>query len=72
MPINNDLKPVTLPMDLKFGQEPVTNYINNLESLKIELVDGPTREQAQKIADSNSNTRKSIVELILQLSPVNC
>ena len=50
MPINNDLKPVTLPMDLKFGQEPVTNYINNLESLKIELVDGPTREQAQKIA----------------------
>ena len=50
MPINNDLKPVSLPMDLKFGQEPVTNYINNLESLKIELIDGPTREQAQKIA----------------------
>ena len=50
MPINNNLDPVALPMDLKFGQEPVTNYINNLESLKIELVDGPTREQAQKIA----------------------
>lgn len=50
MPINNNLKPVSLPMDLKFGQEPITNYINNLESLKIELVDGPTREQAQKIA----------------------
>ena len=26
MPINNDLKPVTLPMDLKFGQEPVTKH----------------------------------------------
>ena len=50
MPINNNLDPVTLPMDLKFGQDAVTNYINNLESLNIELIDGPTREQAQKIA----------------------
>ena len=50
MPINNDLDPVQLPMDLKFDQVPVTNLINNLESLTIELVDGPTREQAQKIA----------------------
>ena len=50
MPINNNLAPVTLPMDLKFGQEPVTNYINNLESLNIEVIDAPTREQAQKIA----------------------
>jgi len=50
MPINNDLKQVTLPMELKFDQVPVTHYINNLESLNIELIDGPTREQAQKIA----------------------
>ena len=50
MPINNKLKTVQLPMDLKFGQEPVTNYINNLESLNIEVVDAPTQEQAQKIA----------------------
>ena len=50
MPINNNLKQVKLPMDLKFNQVPVTNYINNLESLNIELIDGPTREQAQKIA----------------------
>ena len=50
MPINNTLKPVTLPMDLKFGQAPVTNYINNLESLNVEVIDAPTREQAQKIA----------------------
>ncbi|MBT4935160.1 MAG: hypothetical protein HOK52_14580 [Candidatus Marinimicrobia bacterium] len=53
-------------MDLKFGQDPVTNYINNLESLNIEVVDAPTQEQAQKIAwnmtkatwaDSPSETR---------------
>ena len=50
MPINNDLKQVTLPMELKFDQVPVTNYINNLESLNIELIDAPTQEQAQKIA----------------------
>ena len=50
MPINNNLEPVLLPMDLKFGQEHVTNYINNLESLNIEVIDAPTQEQAQKIA----------------------
>jgi hypothetical protein len=50
MPINNDLTPINLPMDLKFNQEVRTKFINNLESLKIDLVDGPTREQAQKIA----------------------
>tara|TARA_S200000501_G_scaffold91487_1_gene84830 strand:- start:5216 stop:6136 length:921 start_codon:yes stop_codon:yes gene_type:complete len=37
-------------MDLKFGQEPITHYINNLESLSIEVIDAPTQEQAQKIA----------------------
>ena len=66
MPINNNLEPVLLPMDLKFGQDQVTNYINNLESLNIEVVDAPTQEQAQKIAwnmtkatwaDSPSETR---------------
>ena len=48
MPINNNLDPVNLPMDLKFGQEIKTRFINNLESLNIELIDGPTREQAQR------------------------
>jgi len=50
LPINNNLKQVTLPMELKFDQVPVTSFINNLKSLNIELIDGPTREQAQKIA----------------------
>ena len=50
MPINNNLKQVKLPMELKFDQVPVTNYINNLESLNIEVIDAPTQKQAQKIA----------------------
>ena len=50
MPINNDLQPISLPMDLKFNQDPVTQFVNNLESLNIELVDGPTQQQAQEIA----------------------
>lgn len=50
MPINNKLQPVSLPMDLKFNQDAVTDFINNLESLKIELIDGATQRQAQEIA----------------------
>tara|TARA_B100001287_G_C22658810_1_gene519215 strand:+ start:839 stop:1840 length:1002 start_codon:yes stop_codon:yes gene_type:complete len=50
LPINNNLTPVKLPMDLKFGQDPVTHFVNNLESLNIEVIDAPTREQAQNIA----------------------
>ena len=50
MPVNNDLTPITLPMDLKFGKEPVTNFQNNLDALKVELVDAPTSEQARSVA----------------------
>ena len=50
MPINNDLDKIQLPMLLKFNEVPVTNYINNLESLKIEVIDAPTQKQAQEIA----------------------
>lgn len=50
MPVNNDLTPITLPMDLKFGKEPVTNFQNNLDALKVELVDAPTSEQARNVA----------------------
>ena len=39
MPQNNNLKPVSLPMELKFGQEPRTEFFNNLSHLKVELVD---------------------------------
>ena len=50
MPQNNDLNPVTLPMELKFNQEPRTEFYNNLKHLKVELVDHPTRSQALNVA----------------------
>ena len=50
MPINNDLKPIELPMVLKFGQKPKTQFHNNLDALKVELVDHPTRQQAWNVA----------------------
>ena len=50
MPLNNDLEPIQLPMDLKFGQASHTNFYNNLDALKVELVDGPTRQQALDVA----------------------
>jgi len=50
MPVKTDLQPVELPMVLKFGQKPKTNFLNNLDALKIELVDAPTRQQAWNVA----------------------
>jgi len=50
MPINRDLQPVELPMLLKFGQKPKTQFHNNLDALKVELVDSPTRQQAWNVA----------------------
>ena len=50
MPINNDLEPIELPMDLKFGDRPNTRSRNNLEALQVELVDAPTTEQARNVA----------------------
>ena len=50
MPQNFDLDPIVLPMDLKFDQDPTTEFYNNLKALKVELVDYPTRTQALKVA----------------------
>jgi len=50
MPQNKNLTPVKLPMELKFGQEPKTEFYNNLKHLKVELVDAPTRSQALNVA----------------------
>ena len=50
MPINNDLQPIELPMELKFGQPTSTTFENNLKALKVELVDGPTTDQARNVA----------------------
>jgi thymidylate synthase (FAD) len=37
-------------MVLKFGQKPKTEFHNNLDALKVELVDHPTRRQAWNVA----------------------
>ena len=50
MPQNLNLKPITLPMQLKFGEEPQTIFHNNLKALKVELVDYPSRADALKVA----------------------
>ena len=50
MPQNPNLEPITLPMDLKFNQEPKTEFYNNLKALKVELVDHPARDQALNVA----------------------
>ena len=50
MPQNKNLKPIELPMVLKFGQEPKTEFYNNLKHLKVELVDSPSRSQALNVA----------------------
>jgi thymidylate synthase ThyX len=50
MPVNKNLVPVNLPMELKFGQAPRTTFANNLHALNVELVDHPTRSQALNVA----------------------
>ena len=50
MPQNKNLKPVSLPMELKFGKKPSTLFYNNLAHLKVELIDHPTRAQALNVA----------------------
>ena len=50
MPQNRDLEPITLPMDLKFDQQPSTTFYNNLAALKVELVDAPSLTQARNVA----------------------
>ena len=50
MPQNLNLTPVTLPMQLRFGEVPQTEFINDLDALKVELVDHPTAEQIRNVA----------------------
>jgi len=84
MPQDINLKPVTLPMDLKFGETPTTNFKNNLSAIKVELVDAPTRSQALNVAwqyvkatwadhhdDTNPSTA-SMRELSQNLEDVLC
>lgn len=46
MPKNEELVPVTFPMELRFGEEPTTEFKNDLEALKVVLLDYPERRRA--------------------------
>lgn len=45
MPKNNELKPASLPMPLRFGEAPKTDYVNNLDAIEVTLLNSPTVEQ---------------------------
>lgn len=45
MPKNNNLEPVKLPMEQKWNKVPETEFINNLDAIKVELIDAPSIEQ---------------------------
>jgi len=42
MPKNNDLQPVKLPMEVRFGEKPTTKFINNLDAINVQLIHAPT------------------------------
>lgn len=44
MPESKNVKPNPLPMRLQFGEKPETKYVNNLDSIKVELLDYPSME----------------------------
>ena len=48
MPINNDLPNKTFPMEFKWDQEPVTHFMEHLNSITVKLIDGPTVEQLMR------------------------
>ena len=84
MPQNKNLIPVNLPMDLKFGEPCNTSWANNLEAIKVELVDAPTRSQALNVAwqyvkatwadhhDDTNPSASSLRELSANLEDVLC
>jgi len=45
MPMNNNLEACTLPMPLRFGEKPTTEFVNNLDSLDVQLIEWPSTEQ---------------------------
>ena len=49
MPKNNSLEPVQFPMPLRFGEKPVTEFKNDLESINVVLLDHPDPIRARKM-----------------------
>jgi thymidylate synthase (FAD) len=46
MPVNNNLKQCGFPMNVRFDEKPTTVFKNNLDSIKVTLLDHPDQENA--------------------------
>lgn len=55
MPKNNNLIPVELPMVQRFGEKPTTNFKNNLDSIKVTLMQAPTMDDLRKYLPAFAN-----------------
>ena len=55
MPKNNNLEPVTLPMVLRFGEKPNTEFKNNLDSINVTLMQAPTMDDLRKYLPAFAN-----------------
>lgn len=55
MPKNNSLEPVTLPMALRFGEKPKTEFKNNLDSINVTLMQAPTMDDLRKYLPAFAN-----------------
>ena len=55
MPKNNNLEPVKLPMVQRFGEKPTTRFKNNLNSIKVTLMQAPTMEDLRKYLPAFAN-----------------
>lgn len=55
MPKNNDIEPVKLPMVQRFGEKPTTNFKNNLDSIKVTLMQAPTMDDLRKYLPAFAN-----------------
>ena len=49
MPQNTSLEPVTFPMQLRFDEEPTTEFKNDLDSICVELLDFPDPVRARQM-----------------------
>ena len=55
MPRNNSLKPVKLPMVQRFGEKPTTEFKNNLDSIKVTLMQAPSMDDLRKYLPAFAN-----------------
>lgn len=55
MPKNNTLQPVDLPMVKRFGERPTTSFKNNLDAIKVTLLQAPSMDDLRKYLPQFAN-----------------